>query len=282
MSKNHLITGKKLSPFYLSYILIVFGISGIFWVIGPLVENLINKGIPIDLPLSSLMIISPITATLIIVYKEYGSSGVGDLLRRAFDFRRIENKKWYFVILCIMPSLMLLEYLILILLGRELPKLHWPGLSSLAFIPIFFIAAFFEEIGWQGYLFDHLNERWNALNASMFVGGVWALWHIVPLIQLHNIPALVIWQTVNIFATRILLVWIYQNTGKSLFGSIVFHMMVNVSTVLLPKFGIPYDPAIATPIIIILTCLVGFLLGTENLADLHWNKNPTHKYPSST
>lgn len=274
MIKKHQLTGPKLRPFYLPYFLIVFGISGIFWVIGPLVENLINKGIPIDLPISSLMIISPITATLIIVYKEYGSPGVGNLLHRIFDFGRIENKKWYLVILCVMPSVMLLEYLILMILGRELPELHWPGLSSLAFIPIFFIAAFFEEIGWQGYLFDRLNERWHALIASLFVGGVWALWHIVPLIQLHNNPALVVWQTVNIFATRILLVWIYQNTGKSLFGAIVFHMMVNVSTVLLPKFGIPYDPAIATLIIIILTCLVGVLLGTENLADLDWNKNP--------
>lgn len=274
MIKKHQLTGLKLRPFYLPYFLIVFGISGIFWVIGPLVENLVNKGIPIDLPMSSLMVISPITAALILVYKEHGSSGVRNLLHRTFDFRRIENKKWYFVILCIMPSVMVLEYLILILLGRELPELHWPGFSSLVFIPIFFIAALFEEIGWQGYLFDRLNEKWNALTASVFVGGVWALWHIVPLIQLHNNPGPVLWQTVNIFATRILLVWIYQNTGKSLFGSIVFHMMVNVSTVLLPKFGLPYDPAIATPIIIILTCFAGASFITENLAELQWNKNP--------
>ena len=260
----------------LRFILLVFGISVFFWAVGPLAEKLLNKSIPVDLPLSSLMVISPITASLICVYKQEGSSGIAALIKRVVDFQRIEKKKWYVVIILLMPSILLMEYLILNMMGGDLPKLNRPDFSLLVFIPIFFIAAVFEEIGWQGYVYDRLRIRLNALNASMLLGGIWALWHIIPLIQLQDSPTWIAWQTLNIFLTRILLVWIYENTGKSVFGSIIFHMMVNVSTVLMPKFGIPYDPAIFTLIIAALVILIGIIWDPDNLSDhtCHtWRKN---------
>ena len=280
MNNNFNLTQRELIKSHLRFILIVFGISAIFWVAGPLAKELLNISIPVDLPLSSLMIVSPITASLICVNKEEGSSGVVDLLKRIVDFNRIENKRWYAVILLLMPSIMLMEYIILILIGEYLPKLNRPEFPLLVFIPIFFIAAVFEEIGWQGYVYDRLRLRFNALNASMLLGGIWALWHIIPLIQLQNNPAWVAWQTLNIFLTRILLVWIYQNSGKSVFGSIILHMMVNVSTVLLPKFGIPYDPAISTLIIAALLILIEIIWGPDNLSDHTWRNNIAKNHSS--
>jgi len=273
-------TNRELIKSQLRFILLAFGISAIFWVVGPLAEKLLNKSIPVDLPLSSLMIVSPITASLFCVYKQDGSSEVADLIKRIVDFKRIENKRWYVVILLLMPSIMLMEYLILNLIGGDLPKVTRPEFSLLVFIPVFFIAAVFEEIGWQGYVYDRLRIRLNALNASMFLGGIWALWHIIPLIQLQNSPAWDAFQTLNIFLTHILLVWIYENTGKSVFGSIIFHMMVNVSTVLLPKFGIPYDPAISTLIISALVILIGIIWDADNHSDHTWRKNIVKNHSS--
>ena len=35
-----------------------------------------------------------------------------------------------------------------------------------------------EEIGWRGYLLDRLQERWNALTASLVLGLVCWTWHL--------------------------------------------------------------------------------------------------------
>jgi hypothetical protein len=45
-------------------------------------------------------------------------------------------------------------------------------------------------------------------------------------------------------ATRILHTWLYNNTGKSVFGAALFHAMTNVSWQMLPNHGSHYDPRI--------------------------------------
>jgi len=67
-------------------------------------------------------------------------------------------------------------------------------------------------------------------------------------------------------AGRILYVWLYNNTGKSLFATIVFHDMGNVGYVLFPVNGSLYDPAIGGPITAVIAVIVTFLWGSKTLA----------------
>jgi hypothetical protein len=59
----------------LFYLLLVFGISSIIWSIGAIVEQL-KPELPINIPFSSLMFVSPIIAGRYCAYRENGSPGV--------------------------------------------------------------------------------------------------------------------------------------------------------------------------------------------------------------
>jgi membrane protease YdiL (CAAX protease family) len=131
---------------------------------------------------------------------------------------------------------------------------------------LFFVGALGEEVGWQGYAIGPLQSRWNALTASVILGIVWAAWHVVPLIQLNRAPAWIAWQCMTLVLARILIVWLYNNTGKAVLAAILFHAMNNVTTVLLPNYGWPYDPFSAVIILAVSAALTTFLWGPETLA----------------
>jgi membrane protease YdiL (CAAX protease family) len=138
---------------------------------------------------------------------------------------------------------------------------------------LFLIEALTEEVGWQGYAFDPLQARWKALTASIILGIVWAAWHFIPFIQMHQSASWIAWQSLNILVTRILIVWIYNNTGKSVMTAILYHTMYNVSTVLFPMFGLIYDPKVTTIILSAIALIVVFLWGPNTLASYRFIKS---------
>jgi membrane protease YdiL (CAAX protease family) len=253
----------------LLFFLLVFGISAIFWSIGAVVEQLIPE-LPGNLPFSSLMVVSPIIAACYCTYKENGLSSLKELLKRTFDYKKVERQIWYLLTLLLMPTVMGIEYGILRLMHRSIPDMQNSFSMSLGFFFIFFIAAVGEEIGWHGYVIDRLQARWNALTASILLGIIWGAWHIIPMIQMQEPPLWITWQCINIAVTRILMVWIYNNAGKSVFVTVLFHAVYNVSTLLFA-----YDPFIVTPILIVIALAVSILWGPKTLAEynhLHQRK----------
>jgi hypothetical protein len=105
------------------------------------------------------------------------------------------------------------------------------------------------------------------LEASLILGTVWAIWHVTPFVQTQYAPIWVFWKSVSTVLLRVLIVWIYNNTGKSLFAAIAFHASVNVSElVLFPIYGSYYDPFTAFIIMAITVAIVIFLWGPKTLA----------------
>lgn len=92
---------------------------------------------------------------------------------------------------------------------------------------VFLIAATCEEMGWSAYAVDPLQDRWDAIRASLLIGGVWAAWHIIPWLQVRTLPW-VAWQCLFTVAARVLIVWIYNGAGRSVPAAIIFHAMINV------------------------------------------------------
>ena len=253
----------------LSFFILVFALSIPFWLLGVI----FNQGLPlpINLPVSALMVFCPLIAALILVYKEEKLDGIRRLLRRIFDYRRIKKKIWLVPAVFLMPAIYLLSYAIMRLIGRPLPE---PYISFLT-IPIlfvgFFVLALGEEVGWMGYAVDPMQNRWNALVASIILGAVWGLWHIIPDIQTHHSLTWIVWQR-GIYSTalRILIIWLYNNTGKSVFAAILFHDMDNVSWALFPNNGSHYDPAITGAITFIIAAIVTFLWGSKTLSQYRY------------
>lgn len=237
-----------------------------FWVIGATSRGFLPKSLPFDLPISALMAVNPCVAASILTFRERGWEGVRGLLRRALDFGRVAKKIWYLPMLLVWPVTMVLAYAVMRLMGTPLPdpKIPVPMVPILAIG--FALGAAGEELGWQGYAFAPLQNRWNALGAAVVVGAVWGLWHLVPFAQSHRPTAWIVWQTLGMIPFRILIVWLFNNTGKSVFAAIVFHAMSNVSQFLFPNFGSHYDPLIPGLILTLMAAGVAVLWGPETLA----------------
>jgi membrane protease YdiL (CAAX protease family) len=264
--KGHRLNGRSKHRSVVPFFLLVILLSIPIWFMGAVAERFLPGEMPTNLPISSLMVCCPLIAAVVLVRRDEGSEGAKALLRRAFDYKRIKGKTWYVPILFLWPAMMVLEYGLLRLMGVPLSDPQLPVLMLPVSLAVFFIAAVGEEVGWQGYAMDPLQDRWNALAASIIVGIVWAAWHLVPFIQMGRAPAWIAWHGTGMVVARILTVWIYNNTGKSVFATILFHAMNNVATVLLPSYGWHYDPSIALVITAVAAAIITFLWGPKTLA----------------
>lgn len=261
------------SPF--TFLLLVFLMSSIFWSLGAATQRTLPKETAIDLPISSLMAVSPMITALILLHRESGSVGVKELFKRCFDYKRIKRKVWYIPIFFLMPSIMVLVNVLKGDIPATVPVSQLPVLMVLISCVLFFIESLSEEIGWQGYAFDPLQTRWNALIASLVLGFFWAIWHSIPFIQMHQSTSWIIWQSINILVTRIIIAWLYNNTDKSLLAAILYHSMYNVSTILLTSFGLTYDPMLTTIILAGISVVVIVLWGPKTLASYRYTRAST-------
>jgi membrane protease YdiL (CAAX protease family) len=219
-----------------------------------------------NLPVSALGAFCPLFAALILVHKEEKPDGVRRLLRRVFDYSRIKKKLWYIPIIFLMPVIILLSYREMRLSGMSLPKPQIPFASIPVLFIVFFIAAIGEETGWTGYVTEPLLGKWSALKTGIIMGILWAVWHFIPFIQTHHSITWVLWQCFTTILLRIIIVWLYSNTGKSLFAAVVFHDMINVSDTLFPNNGSHYDPAVTGVFLLITVVIITFLWGSKTLS----------------
>lgn len=247
----------------LHFFLLVFTLCVPFWWIGAMTELQLLPGLPV----SSLAAFCPLLAALILSYRAEKAAGMVELLKRSFDYKRIRAKVWYAPILLLAPGVHLLSYALMRRMGWPLPVPQFPVLAAVAVMFLAFLAAALgEELGWSGYAIDPLQARWNALGAAILLGLVWALVHIVPLVQAHRSLSWISWWALGTVAFRVVLVWLYNNTGKSVFATAVCHAMWNLSWQLFPNSGSHWDPRITGLIITAAAVIVTVLWGPRTLA----------------
>jgi hypothetical protein len=99
---------------------------------------------------------------------------------------------------------------------------------------------------------------------------VWAVWHIIPYIQTHQTATWIVWQCIGTVLLRIIMVWLFNNTDKSVFAMILFHTMINISPYLIPHYGPHYDPFIFTILLVIITIFITSFWKTNNLLDFRY------------
>jgi uncharacterized protein len=263
----HTSTSSNKSP--LKFFLLVFALAIPVWIIEPMVKV---KGLPLDLPITDLIAtFIPLIAACILVSKEEGHGGVKKLLKRVFDFSRIRPKIWYLPLIFLMPIIYLLIYGVMQLFKLPLPVgVEIPSLNNVLIFVIIFIGATGEEVGWSGYAVDALQERWSVLTTAITIGMVWAILHYPSIIQQGHDLIWIAWATLGLVGMRILIIWLYNNTGKSVFACILFHSIANVGRILFPKDQ-NHNPLVDYPyvhysIIAIAAVIVIFLWGSKTLA----------------
>jgi len=99
-------TSTSISKSPLIFFLLVFALSIPLWLIGVVTPLQLLPGLPV----SSLMAFCPLIAASILVYREDKTTGVTELLKRSFDYRRIRAKIWYVPTVLLMPGIAVLAY----------------------------------------------------------------------------------------------------------------------------------------------------------------------------
>jgi len=156
----------------LSYFLLTFAISwsAAFLVAAP---KLFEHG-----PLPKLtgilmfpaMLLGPSFAGIFLTRRLDGREGLKNLFAR---MRRVNFPlRWYRALL--IPPVMVLSVLFLLktfVSPVYAPNRFWIGVS------FGLLAGFLEEIGWTGFAYPKLRQRFAVLPAAAIVGVLWGLWH---------------------------------------------------------------------------------------------------------
>ncbi|HEY0667741.1 MAG TPA: type II CAAX endopeptidase family protein [Sphingobacteriaceae bacterium] len=246
------------------FFILVYVLSAPFW----LIQLFINKtNLPLDIPITDIIAaFTPMISACIIVYNEKGRKGVLILLSRIADYKKISTKWWFVVVL--LPFLIFtIIYLLLVLGNCQIPE-HWMFLYlGIPFLLLFFfLGAIGEEVGYMGYAVDRLQKKYSALYTSVIVGILWIIWHYPSMTQQGRSLNFFFWGTLGTIAFRILLVWLYNNTNKSLFACILTHSLYNTGRVLFPADTI-INPLVKYPeihysaivvIALVVTCFWGY------------------------
>jgi CAAX protease family protein len=121
-------------------------------------------------------------------------------------------------------------------------------------------------LGWQGYAYERLRNRWSALEAAVILGFFGAVCHLIPFVQTHHGAWWIAWQCLSTVALRIVTVWLFVNGGRSVLVVALLHAMSNVSTFLFPTYGSHSDPFVNFVILALVSGIITALWGSRTLA----------------
>jgi uncharacterized protein len=218
------------------------------------------------LPLNATMAMVPMIAALGLVWHHEGLHAATRLFKSAFARPSIPSAPWVILAFLIMPAAFALTGGIVWLSGIALPALHPPSPSAmiLAFM-LFFLGAVAEEIGWQGYAYPRLTPQFSALTAALFIGFVWALWHVIPFALMGRSTTWIFWQGAGMVLMRILIVWLVVNAGRSIVLAVLFHMMSNSVWGIFSDYEPWYDPMVMCAVLLVPVTVVVVVWGPATL-----------------
>ncbi len=216
----------------------------------------------------ALLTVTPITAASIITFRKTGKTGLVKLLKRIFDFKRIEKKRWYLVCIFLMPLIFLLSISLIIFTGTTVPSGLAPLVAAPLLLIFFFVLATGEEVGWMGYAFEPMQARSSALRAAILLGVIWAFWHVPFFIFMMPDPLVVCTRVIILIGARVLFAWTYNNTGKSVFAVILIHACDNTALMSMPKIDdiVPWGIVVHGGFILISATIVAVLWGDRTLS----------------
>jgi len=192
----------------------------------------------------------------LVIAAMHGRAGVRDLARRCLRWR--VGPQWYlFALLSVPIGVVVCASAIFGLAPLHALVDQWPLLFTVVVPQLLLFIVFSngpEEIGWMGFLQARLQERHGPLKASVIVTLPFALYHLPGLmvdegLSLAQLPlalgllgALAILQLFG----RIVMMWLYNNTNRSVLLVGMFHSSFDATTA---KFGLTFIPDYTTGVV---------------------------------
>lgn len=153
----------------------------------------------------------------------------GPKLRLA-DFRPVPNR-WLVLSILLPIGLITLASLILLPLGSPFIQSAYLGPLLPVALLTTVLGCTTEEIGWRGCMLHLWGQKWSVFARSLFTGLFWGAWHFFKISNTGFIGYLLFIPSIVLLS--ILMGFIYQKSGNSMFNMIVFHCFVNFSSILL-------------------------------------------------
>lgn len=106
---------------------------------------------------------------------------------------------------------------------------EWPELNPAAgWLAWILISGLGEETGWRGFALPRLQAHYSARDASLILGLLWAGWHAPAFFYNYELSLFsVLAFVVGIVAGAMVLTWLYNSTGGSVFATILWHGTYN-------------------------------------------------------
>ena len=231
-----------------------------FWGIGALATLGV---IPDQVILRASWSLTPMIAASILVFRTSGRAGLRAMFARVLDISRNRSRTWYAAIFGLGPVIVLTQYALALASGSQVP------LPQLTFLVLASYAGFFlitpaEELGWTAYVLDTAQERWSALASGLFTGAIWAVAHAPVWLLAGQSREWCAWQMLYVVGLRVLMTWVYNNTGRSLFAMDLLHpgffvwwylWPVDGTGLSVPSFYDPRNLAVTTAVLaLVVTC----------------------------
>lgn len=245
---------RRRSPWVFFGLVVVLSVP--LYVLNPLVHA---AGMPKNMPvLDAALAFVPFTAAAILTARHEGAAGVARLLRRAVDLGRVRRKAWYLPVFLLAPGTLLVSYGLMRMFGVEVVGQPRLPLAAMLVLPlVFLLAAAGEELGWTGYATDPLQERLGALGGALVLGTVWWAWHLPSIVQSGQPPGLIALGSLAAVGGRVVWVWIYNGTGRSVSAIIVVHALANICGSFVPSVPTGAGGPVTTVVAITVTVLWG-------------------------
>jgi uncharacterized protein len=203
-----------------------------------------------------------------VVAAMHGQAGVRDLASRSLRWR--VGVRWYLIALLGVPvATVLCASAIFGLAPLNALVEKWELLLTVVLPQLLLLILFFnlaEEVGWTGFLQARLQERHGPLKASLIVTVPFALFHLpgwmvefgLGLSQLHIALLLTGVFGISQLFGRVIIMWLYNNTGYSVLLVGIFHSSFNVTTSAFGAF-IPRESSflIAAGVVVVAAVLIG-------------------------
>jgi uncharacterized protein len=164
-----------------TFFLLTFGLTWLVWVPRAMAsQGLLATDLPIVL--GQAWSWGPAVAALLAAALTGGRAAVRELGARLVRWR--VGWRWYAVVLAGPPAFSLAVAGVYAALGGSwaaaVPRAFGGDLLSLVpfFLVLLLTDGLGEELGWRGYALPRLLARHGALAASLFLGLIWALWHL--------------------------------------------------------------------------------------------------------
>jgi membrane protease YdiL (CAAX protease family) len=184
--------------------------------------------------LAFLGFFGPTIAALILSGLEGGREEIKRLLS-GWKLWRV-GLRWYLAFFLSQLAIEFLATQLYIGQSNATPQIDWGNWAG--FLPTFLRAALIggaiaEETGWRGFALPRLQETRSALSASVIIGLIWGVWHLpISLVPGANFPVelnltLFAVFVLNAVFISIVMTWLYNNTGGSIFVCYLYHALLN-------------------------------------------------------